>query len=81
MDCSVNDRLFTNSLRLTSGVASLQRMESEEELSTRTSRSSATCAPRMESSGFGVAKQIRHGMMFGATFCSKKMQYREKMSL
>ncbi len=58
MDCSVNDRLFTNSLRLTSGVASLQRMESEEELSTRTPRSSATCAPRMESSGVGVAKHI-----------------------
>ncbi len=58
MDCSVNDRLFIKSLRLTLEVASLQRMESEEELCTRTPRSSATCAPRMKSLGVGVAKHI-----------------------
>ncbi len=58
MVCSVNDRLFIKSFRLTLEVASLQRMESEEELSTRTPRSSATCAPLMESSGVGVVKHI-----------------------
>ncbi len=72
MDCSVNDRLFTKSLRLTLEVASLQRLESENAQVFR------KVWNRQELEWLSI---FRHGIMFGATFCSTKMQYREKMPL
>ncbi len=55
-DSSANDRLIINNIRLDLEAASLQGMESEKELSTRTPRSSTTFATCMDSPGLPVAR-------------------------